>query len=81
MDQSNQAYLGAAILIGLLVFSNLIVYGIARGAARGNKGPTFMKDVGDMFRNSSQKGNDPMDELRRKVEELQDKGNRGDSAR
>ena len=79
MEESNRAFIGAAILIGLLVFSNLIVYSIARGAARGGKGPTYMKAAQDLFRGPNKKGNDPTDELRRKVDELKEKKNKENS--
>lgn len=73
MEESSRAVIGAAILIALLVFSNLIVYAAARGATRGRKRPTFFKAAQDLFRNPNRKDNDPMDELRKKVEELEGK--------
>ena len=71
MEESNRAVLGAVILIAMLVFSNLIVYAIARGAARGSKGATFFKATQDLFRGPNRKENDPMEELRKRVDELE----------
>jgi hypothetical protein len=71
--ESDRAYLGAAILIAMLVFSNLIIYGIVRGVSRDTKGANFMKTMQDMMRNPLKKENDPFDELRKKVEELESK--------
>ena len=71
--ESNRAYIGAAILIAMLIFSNLIIYGIARGMSRDTKGANFMKTMQNMMRDPLKKENDPFDELRTKVSELEAK--------
>jgi len=71
--ESNRAYIGAAILIAILVFSNLIIYGIARGMSRDTKGSNFMKTMQNMLRDPLKKENDPFDELHKKVDELESK--------
>jgi hypothetical protein len=71
--ESNRAYIGAAILIAMLVFSNLIIYGVARSISRDTKGANFMKTFQKMMRDPLKKENDPFDELRKKVEELESK--------
>ena len=71
--EAQRVYLGAGILIALLVFSNLIVYGIARGLARGAKHAPWMKAAQDALRDPRRKENEDIDELRRRLNELEEK--------
>ena len=69
--ESDRAVLGAAILIAMLVFSNLIMYGIARGATRGSS-HDWMKTMQDSLRGANSTKNNEMDELREKIKQLED---------
>ena len=71
--ESNRAYIGAAILIAMVVLSNLIIYGVARSISRDTKGANFMKTFQNMLSDPLKKENDPFDELRKKVDELESK--------
>ncbi len=61
---SNRAYIGAAILIGIVVFSNLILYAMARSITRDINYTKTMH-------NSLKRQDAPLEELRKKVEELE----------
>lgn len=66
--ETDKAAIGALLFILLVVAANFIMIGIVRGAARARKGgfwEAFSKSI-----NPSQKGTDDMDELHRKLEEL-----------
>lgn len=74
--EENKAVVGALIFIVMVVGANFIMYGIARGWAKpGNK--NFLETLGQSF-NPARKKDDPMDELRRKMEELE-KGKKKDA--
>lgn len=67
--EENKAVIGALLFIFMVIGANFVMYGIARGAARsGNK--NFFETIGKSF-NAAQKKEDSMDELRRKLEELE----------
>ena len=70
MDSGN-AVIGALIFIGLILGANFVMYAIARGAARGG-GSNWMnalkQGLSKPFDSHSSKS---MDELHRKMEELQ----------
>lgn len=68
--ENNRAIIGALIFIGLVIGANVIMYAIARGAARSNK-KGFLETLGQSFTTSTQKKDDPMDELRHRVQELE----------
>lgn len=70
--ENERAMIGALILIGLVLGANFVMVAIVRSAARsGKKG--FFETLGRSFKSSSQRTNDRMDELRRRIQEL-DKG-------
>ena len=65
----SKAAIGALLLIVMVVGANFIMYGIVRGWARaGNK--NFLETIGQSF-NAARKKEDEMDELRRKMEEIE----------
>lgn len=71
--ENERIMLGALIFILVIVGSNLAMYGIVRSMAKGGES-SWMKSI----RNSLSKpldgsANKDMDELRRKMEELQEK--------
>jgi hypothetical protein len=68
---SNRAYIGAAILIGIVVFSNLILYAMARRITRDINYTKTMQ-------NSLEKQDTSLEELRKKVEELESKKKKED---
>jgi hypothetical protein len=68
--EDTQAIAGALIFIGLVVGANFIVYAIARGAARSNQAG-FWEALGRSLNASARKRDDSIDELHRRVEELE----------
>ena len=72
--ENNGAVIGALIFIAMVLGANFLMYGIVRGWTRaGNK--NFFETIGQSFKAAQRKG-DEMDELRRKMEELE-KGKKG----
>jgi hypothetical protein len=71
--ENENAVTGALIFIALILGANFVMYGIARGAAR-SKGKGFWETFTGAMNTSVGKKNDDMDELRRKLEELQKGG-------
>jgi hypothetical protein len=68
--ENEKAVIGALFFILLVVGANFIMYGIVRGAAQ-SKGKGFWETFGKAMNTSTQKKKDDMDELRKKMEELQ----------
>ena len=69
--ETNKAVIGALLFVILIVGANFVLYGIVRGAARsGQKG--FLETISKSL-NASVKKDDPMEELRKKMEELKKK--------
>ncbi len=71
--EENKSVIGALFFILMVVGANFVMYGIVRGAAR-SKGKGFWETFGKAMNTSTKKKNDDMDELRRKMEELQKGG-------
>ena len=69
--ESGNATVGALILIGLIIGANLIMYGIARGWARGGDSRWMSALKQGLSKPLESKANKEMDELRQKMEELQ----------
>ena len=71
--ESDQVILGALIFILIVVGSNVLIYGIARGWAR--RGDSrWMSALRDSLSNPlGSEANKSMDELRKQVEELEKK--------
>ena len=78
--ETNKAVIGALFFILLIVGANFIMYGIVRGAAN-SKEKGFWETFSKAMYTSTKKKIDDMDELHRKMEELQKggKGNGSDS--
>jgi hypothetical protein len=76
---SDQAVFGALIFIALVVGANFVMYAVARGAARSDS--TWWNALSSSLTKPSQKKDTELDELRRRVQELQEhQGDpRGDS--
>jgi hypothetical protein len=66
--EENKAVIGALLFIALVIGSNFVMYGIARGAAN-SKQKGFWETIGKSL-NTSVKKDDSMDELHKKMEEL-----------
>lgn len=74
--ETNKAVIGALLFIVLVMGANFVMYAIARGAARSNhKG--FLETLGGALNPTSRKKDDSMEELHRKLEELNG-GKKGD---
>ena len=67
--ETNKAVIGALIFIVMVIGANFLMYGIVRGWARGGN-KNFLETIGQSF-NAARKKDDSMDELRRKMEELE----------
>jgi hypothetical protein len=72
---SNNAAIGLLIIVLLIVGANFVMYAIARGAARGgnSRWMSALKDSLSKPMNTS--ANKSMEELRKRVEELEKKKN------
>jgi len=68
--ENEKAVIGALFFILLVVGANFVMYGIVRGAAQ-SKGKGFWETFGKAMNTSTRKKEDEMDELRKKMEELQ----------
>lgn len=69
--ETNKALIGALIFIVLVVGANFIMYAIARGAARSNQ-KSFLEMLSQSLKTSPEKKEESMDELRRKMQELEE---------
>jgi hypothetical protein len=71
--ENERVMLGALIFFLIIVGSNLVMYGIVRGMTRGGKS-NWMNTIRKSFEKPLEgSANKSMDELRKKVEELQGK--------
>jgi hypothetical protein len=71
--ENEKAVIGALFFILLVVGANFVMYGIVRGATR-SKGKGFWETFGNAMNTSTKKKTDEMEELRKKMEELQKGG-------
>jgi hypothetical protein len=70
----DRAAIGLLIIIGLIVVANFVMYTIARSATRGGSS-RWMSSLKDSLRKPmNTPANRSMDELRKRVEELESKG-------
>lgn len=69
--EPNKALAGALILIILVVGANFVMYAIARGAGRSNQ-KSFLETLSQSLNVSPKKKGDSLDELRRKMQELEE---------
>lgn len=74
--ETDKVVIGALLFILLVIGSNFIMYGIARGAARSNQ-KGFLETLGRSLNTSNLKKDNSMDELRQKMHELNG-GKKGD---
>jgi hypothetical protein len=72
----SQAAIGLLIIILLIVGANFMMYAIARGATRGGPSARWMSALKDsLSKPMNSETNKSMDELRKRVEELEKKKN------
>lgn len=69
--ETNKALIGALIFIVLVVGANFIMYAIARGATRSDQ-KSFLEMLSQSLKTSPKKKEESMDELRRKMQELEE---------
>lgn len=72
--ESGNAVVGALIFIAMILGANLVMYGIARGWARGGDSKWMSALKQGLSKPLDSQANRSMDELRQKMEELQKKG-------
>ena len=68
--EANKAVIGALLFIILVIGANFVMYAIVRGAAKSNQ-KGFLETIGKSLNTSTQKKDNSMDELRKKIEELE----------
>lgn len=71
--ESNQAAIGLLIIIVLIVGANFVMYAIARGATRGGNSRWMSALKDSLSKPMNTESNKSMDELRKRVEELEKK--------
>lgn len=71
----NSAAVGLLIIILLIVGANIVMYAIARGAARGGNSRWMSSLKDSLSKPMNTPANKSMDELRKRVEELEKKQN------
>lgn len=69
--ESGNAVIGALIFIALILGANLVMYGIARGWARGGDSKWMSALKQGLSKPLDSQANRSMDELRQKMQELQ----------
>ena len=74
--ESNQAAIGLLINILLIVGANFVMYAIARGATKGRKSRWMSALKDSLSKPMNTPANQSMDELRKRVEELEKKQER-----
>ena len=67
------AAIGLLIIIGLIVVANFVMYAIARGATRGGNSRWLSALKDSLSKPMNTPANRSMDELRKRVEELESK--------
>ena len=70
---NQQAFIALLVLIGLILVTNFILYGIVRGATRGDNS-RWMRALRDSLSKPLESKDKSMEELRKKVEEIEAKG-------
>jgi uncharacterized protein HemX len=70
--EANKAVIGALLFIILVIGANFVMYAIARGAAKSDQ-KSFLETISKSLNTSTQKKDNSMDELRKKIEELEKK--------
>lgn len=67
--ETNKAVIGAILFIVLVIGANFVMYAIARGWAKSNQ-KSFLETMSQALNSSNRKKDNSMDELRKKMEEL-----------
>jgi len=67
--ENSRAVIGALIFIVMILGANFLMYAIVRGWAKSDN-KNFLEAIGQSF-NAARKKEDEMDELRRKMEEME----------
>ncbi len=71
--ESSKAAIGLLIIILLIVGANFVMYAIARGAAKGGNSRWMSALKDSLSKPMNSQANQSMDELRKRVEELEKK--------
>jgi hypothetical protein len=71
--ESNEAAIGLLIIILLIVGANFVMYAIARGATKGGNSRWMSSLKDSLSKPMNTEANKSMDELRKRVEELEKK--------
>ena len=71
--QLDSAAIGLLIIVLLIVGANFVMYAIARGATRGSSSPWMSALKDSLSKPMNTPANQSMDELRKRVEELEKK--------
>lgn len=71
----DRAAIGLLIIIGLIVVANFVMYAVARGATRGGNSRWMSALKDSLSKPMNTPANQSIDELRKRVEELQSKRN------
>jgi len=74
--ESDQAAIGLLIIILLIIGANFVMYAIARGATRGGNSHWISALKDSLSKPINSPANKSMDELRKRVEELEKKKNK-----
>lgn len=77
--ESNSAAVGLLIIILLIVGANFVMYAIARGAAKGGNSRWMSSLKDSLGKPMNTPANKSMEELRKRVEELERKKNNDES--
>jgi hypothetical protein len=73
---NEQALIALLVLIGLILVTNFVLYGIVRGFTRGDNS-RWMRALRDSLSKPLEPKDKSMDELRKKIEELEAKQGKG----
>jgi hypothetical protein len=68
--ETDKALIGGIIFIVLVLGANFIMYAVVRGETRPGGGKSFLETFTRSLNTSSKKKDDSMEELHRKIEEL-----------
>ena len=74
--ESGNAVVGALIFIVLIIGANVLMYGVARGWAKGGDSKWMSALKQGLSKPTESQANKSMDELRQKIEELQKSTNK-----
>jgi len=73
--ENDRVLIGALIFLLLIVGSNVIMYGIVRGMVKGGGKSNWLSTLRNAFDKPKEKStSQPMDELRKRMEALEEKG-------